>query len=729
MPTPTRLAALLVLVACARESHTAVEAGREDMPQKIRPLLAEMPAGEAVPVQEDRVKRTDETVLAAIGPVMSGSAAPSKPAPVWRRYVALVDKPAADPCPPASAGWTGERLFRRGEVAALLGDKGVLPLPLERFCVYTWGGKSPPATPPQFAGPGAAQVVRVDADREVVVPQAGYLGGDPAARAALSDAFLRAAGAVPAGAQGPSVHAGVEGPAKVAVVDTVGFREVTGLDYLGAAARQRHGLAMAEVIAALRCPNGEAGCRGQTFHAQAFPYGPGSPLPLPGGGPLGSMASLAHAIGEATVRWRQGEMRGSPLIVNLSVGWDARHGEALTVVGQEATHTDLLATPSAAVPATVQAVHAAMVYATCLDVLAIAAAGNNPGAACEQTGLMAPASWERYPAPDRARCEALFGPLPAWRAGDPAVAVTARSLVYAAGGIDAAARPIPIARPGGTPARVLAAMQAVAGAGARQTDAWTGTSIAAASLSALAAQVWSHHRGLTPHQVIALLDASGTATGLAVDGVPDKRRARRIQAHGAFSRLCAVRYAGQVCPNPYAAPTMPAASAPAATIAPSTLAAVQSLACTTSAAQCGARSTSVTRCGAAGGAAPPAAAEPWVRPQPDTPLCPDCPIRGGRLTLSLHPDFTGASVVLNDPVLEFMRSDGTYIGARLAQVTVGAAGAEVDLSRYLVDLGRGAVTLASVLTSEGIRSGVLGFSVTDAAGGSSWLSSAVRVDP
>ncbi|MBZ5712896.1 S8 family serine peptidase [Nannocystis pusilla] len=643
---------------------------------------------------------------------------------VWRRYVALVDKTPADPCPTASAGWTGERLFRRGSVAALLGDKGVLPPALERFCLYTWGGKSPPAAPPAFPGPDGVKVVRVDADREVVVPQAPYLGGDRDVRTRLANVFLQAAGAAPGGAVGPSMHADKEGPARVAVIDTVGFDEAGRIDYAGAAARERHGLAVAEVIAAVRCPNGEAGCRGQQFHAQAFPYVAASPQPQPGGGPLASMASLAHATAEALVRWSRGDMRTSPLILNFSVAWDPRFGDALTAPGQEAAHTDLLATASAGVPATVQAVHTVMVYATCLDVLAIAAAGNNTGAACEQQGLMAPASWERYPAPDRARCEALFGALPPWRPGDPAIAAPKRSLVYGAGGVDAADRPIPVARPGGSSPRVLAALQAVAGAGTRQTDAWTGTSIAAASLSALAAQVWSHHRTLTSHQVLAVLDAGGQLTAS-----PTKERVLRLRAHTAFAHLCTLRYPGVACPNPYAPPTMPAAIAWPPQLISASVGPTQALACSTSTVRCGAGTFARHDCGATAAAASPPPAEPWVRPQPDMPLCPVCPVRGGRLTLSLHPDFTGASVTLQNPVLEFRRADGSYVATRLAQVSVGPAGTEVDLSRYRVSLPTGPVTLAALLAAESIRAGVLAFVVTDASGARASLRSAVTVEP
>jgi len=665
-------------------------------------------------------------------PTLLGPVRPART--VWRRHVALVDKLPAAPCPAASDPlWKVEPLFRSGDTAALLGPKGVLPAPLERFCVYTWADPKAPLAGPTF--PPLAKVVRVDPDREVVVPQTTYLGADPGLRASLHDAFLRAAGARAAGAVGPSMHSGVEGPARVAVVDTLGFAEAA-LTYTGAATHQRHGLAMAEVVGAVRCPNDESGCRDQLFHAQAFPYAAASPFPAGGGGPLGSLGSLAHAIGEATVRWQKSTMRTSPLVLNLSLGWDPRYGSELTAAGQETAHTDLLVTPSATVEATVQAVHTAMVYATCLEALPIAAAGNNPGAACEQQGLMAPAAWERYPAPDRARCLALFGDLPAWRAGDPSVPVTTKALVYGAGGVDADGRAIPIARAGGTPPRVLPAFQAVVGAGPRQTDPLTGTSIAAAALSALAAQVWSHHRALGPHQVIALLDASGQATVAGVDLGQQKSRAQRIWAHGAFAHLCTLRYAGATCPNPYEPPTAPAPTRDL-TLTTHSLAAPQALACTTETVRCGLGDVTRTRCdapatavaAAATAVASPPSAEPWVRPQPDTPLCPACPIRRGKLQLSLNPDHTSGNVILVDPVLEFRRPNGRYLNTRLVQVTVDRDGTDVDLARYTVDIGAGPVTLASVLASESITSGTLAFRVTDAAGASVSLVSAVGVYP
>src|SRR5687767_9309632 len=101
MHAPPRTVLLLVLAAC-----TPGPAGSKDTP-KIQPLLAGVPVDAASQVPAG----------AALAPVAAGIVRE----PAWRRYVALFDKAPSDPCPTASAGWTGERLFRRGEVATLLG--------------------------------------------------------------------------------------------------------------------------------------------------------------------------------------------------------------------------------------------------------------------------------------------------------------------------------------------------------------------------------------------------------------------------------------------------------------------------------------------------------------------------------------------------------------------------------------------------------------------------------
>lgn len=713
------LVVLVAPLACDRESTgTVVETGKSALFEDIKDVPKDSSAAEPVQVKVEPA-----------GPVKSGSeplrgVVPSLlTAPVGRRYVAIFDKTVAEACPNATTvGWSGDRLFRSGDALALMTPKdATLPLPLERFCRYTWGGKGAPATGPQFDAAWTAKLIRIDADLDVTLPQtASYLGADPVARGELSSAFRMRLGAVGSGTPS-TVHQQTEAGARVAVVDTAGFGDAATA-YASARANLRHGLTMAEIVADVRCPNGEAQCRDKQFLAQAFPYVGGSPLMQTGGGPLGSIGSLAYAVGEAVVRWQSLKLPAAPLIINLSVAWDPRFGHALTTPGQEAQHTQLLVTPSATVPATVQAVHAILVYASCLDALAIAAAGNNTGGPCEQVEAMAPARWESYPAPDAARCEALFGTLPARRGGDPGFKMATVGLVVAAGGVIDGSTPIPVARVGSTPARVLPAFQAVAGAGSRQTDAWTGTSVAAAAMSGLAASVWTHAPTMTPAQVVSLITSSGEATSLNVEMIAGGGQARRVSGHATFNRLCLNR-AG--CVNPYAPPQMPVIPGPAA----ETTSVSENLTCAPSTVSCGAQSVTVHACGAAGASAPPPAPEPWLRPQPGTPICPICPVRGGKLTVSLNPDHGGSMAVLNNPTFEFRTASGSYVRAGLGQITVDAAGTIVDLARYTITAGAAPQTIADALAANQVTAATLAFYINDAAGNPTRASSSVSVSP
>lgn len=492
-----------------------------------------------------------------------------------------------------------------------------------------------------------------------------------------------------------------------------------------------HGLAMGEFIGDTRCPNAEAGCRDKRFYAQAFPYSATSAVPLPNGGPLGSIGSLAHAIGEALVRWQQSaKLKGSPLVLNMSVAWDPRFGSEVTAPGSEAEHWKRLITPSDQVPATVQAVHAALVYAACLDALSFAASGNNVGAPCEQQGAMVPALWERYPAPDALACKQIFGQTMPRRAGEPSYPAGVPSLVYAAGAVIASGEPIPITRPGSTPKRVLMGFAGVAGAGARQTDVWTGTSVATALASGIAGQIWSHQSTLTPAQVAAVIDSSGTM-GPAQEMFPGVKRARVITGYGAFQRLCALR--GGACSNPYLPPQMnplatTLASGSPVAAAQLNLAAMVPLGCNVRTTQCGAGMVDVIECGDTGPGAlvAPTTPEPWLRPQPGIPFCPVCPVRNGKFMLSLNPDYGTTPQMMQDPTLAFRRSDGSYLAARLGAITVAATGTEVDLANYTVVVGGVTQTLAAALVGQ-TDAGTLSFTVVDAAGGRSRLVSAVPV--
>jgi len=66
--------------------------------------------------------------------------------------------------------------------------------------------------------------------------------------------------------------------------------------------------------------------------------------------------------------------------------------------------------------------------------------------------------------------------------------------------------------------------------------AWTGTSVATAALSGLAAQLWTHNPQLSPEQVIELITASGEPTTLA-DDLTGRTTVRRVSSHAAFASI------------------------------------------------------------------------------------------------------------------------------------------------------------------------------------------------
>ena len=716
LSTPRVLALALALpLACDRGAVdlTVQKRPLADVPEDSKPVPKTSSAqGTAVPGAA-----APQDPAAPAGPAMPAPGRQPAAAPATaRRYIAIFDKSPDERCPAATnRSWSGDRLFGSGDALTLMNRKAVkLPKQLERFCRYVWRGKASPTSQPTFDATWTAKRISMDADLDVLLPQTAYLGGDAAERDAAAAAFRQRSGILGSGAAS-TVHLQTGVAARVAIIDSVGFADAGRL-YASAQPRQRHGLSMAALVHDVRCPNGEQNCREPLFHTQAFPYVGSSPLEQAGGGPLGSIGSLAHALGEAVIRWRGLGLPNAPLILNMSVAWDPEYGADLTPEGQEATHSDLLLKPSPTVPASVQAVHAVLVYASCLDALAIAAAGNNTGAPCEQLGAMAPASWERYPRPDAARCQELFGDeLPARRPGDPAISDPG-ALVYAAGGVTADGQPIPVARPGSTPPRVLPALQAVAGAGTRQTDAWTGTSVATAALSGLAAAIWTHYPALTPGQVIGLITRSGEATSLPARLPAGAGMARLVTGHGAFAQLCAARPGTPACTNPYMSPVLPVASAAA-------IGAATSLQCTETSMSCGGEMVRVYGCDGGGAAtANVPAPTPWLRPQPDIPYCPICPVRGGKLQLSLNPDHNVGAATLLNPTFEFRRADSSYVRVGLGPIT---SGTDVDL--MTIAIAGGTQTIAEALTANNVTAATLVFYVADTDGNPTRATSAVPV--
>jgi Subtilase family len=624
-----------------------------------------------------------------------GSEAQSRSAswPMPTRYVGVLEPPrfvCVDELP-----WVARPLFGPDE-------RALVPL-LDRFCVYTWTGW--PAGPAAFSQAFVDTHVRLDPDPNIVVPQA-QLSQVRAERA------LQALGASLGGNSPPTgwSNSGVY----VAIVDNTDSSTPGQPALPVVLPRQLHGAFMRDVVNAVRCPFGGPLCHESQFFAQAFPYDSSSVEPLTSGGELGSLGSLAAAIGESVARWKALD-DGWHLVINMSLGWDPafqwnpEFGElpgdpemgtesGATETGSEPGEMptssgpydlpasfdpyEMLVGSDASVPAPVQAVYAALAWAACEGALSIAAAGNNRGPRCEQHGPMAPASWEVHPL-SVGMCEA-FGLFPTLE--------TDGSLVYAAGGLDPDDQPIANARLGSMPPRALHAHQVNVAGG--HPDPLTGTSLAAAALSAIAAQLWSQRPGDSATQIMMQLDASGVPLGSTVDwGDSEGAPVHRIDAHAALNA------AGVA--NPYLPRSSWALPGPSGSLAAAIdlMTASKTYTSVPPPAPPVHAPTQDTRCAPGwvtihGNVALPILPDPHfdeLRPQPTVPICPNCAIRRSTvagvntpptpnmLYLEINPLFiTGANPTTIEPTLIFRDPNG-YHEFQLGPITSYQSEIEVDL--------------------------------------------------
>jgi|GEM_PF-2532462 len=440
------------------------------------------------------------------------------------RYVALMA--AGDPCPEVD-GWTTRRLFHLTQPArdawAAWDDAGnAMPPVLERFCVYI--ALDPPLSPPHV--PGA---VRVDADVNVVMPQS-----TPTVEQARADRLLSMLGATAGPTPASDPYLGdPQGLPYVAIVDTADSTlPGVAASYPGSpsswSTRHRHGLSMASLVDRTRCTHDQPHCLARQFRAQAFPFdGVTEPEAVPSGGQWASLGSLASALGESVAGWRvQADGGVAPLVLNMSLGWDPEHGTV------DAGHAALLDpnNPDPSVPATVQAVHSVLAWASCQGVVSVAASGNVRGSTCDELGPVAPASWESLPVVPAGVCSNIAGPLASTSA--------LPRLTYGAGGMAGADVPIANARVNSLPPRLLYAHQGVLPSGTGHTSAWTGSSIASAALASMVASVRSHDRARDAVNTMHAIDTSGSSS--AVDPTwlqPWVSQARRLTFEGVFLRL------------------------------------------------------------------------------------------------------------------------------------------------------------------------------------------------
>ncbi|MDI1435875.1 S8 family serine peptidase [Polyangium sorediatum] len=555
-----------------------------------------------------------------------------------QRWISI-GNPSA-PCPADSLGiWAEEKLFK--------GPVGGPPPALARYCVYEWTGArvNPGATqclPYGANGPGDDEINHL----QTVVAAGAELGEDCIDTAPLGfeedaagwarKSLTRRAGGVDSLAPS-AMDPTLPRPARVVAVDTSPDALSGGI----AVGQSRHGDTVAHVARDVACPNTEAApCAAHVTTALGLPRADlANPLvtsPAQGGF-FGTEGDLAQAIERSVLSWRtevaagQGDPR---LVLNLSVGWEDDPERNNCAPAQLAQNPDSLAPPA-------RAVLDAMRYAACHGALLLAAAGNDTGGPKPASGLVCPARWEVITTPDTTTCNALVGTkfIAAWAERwpsfprRPASAQAYDRVVYAVGGVDYNDAPLVPSRPLARPR--LAALGLLAAGWDMSSNAavtpntngqpptapplLTGTSVATAVASAIAAGRWAYNPAATAPEILDAIYQSGVVlqqNGSNIRADPDTCVGTSACA---VHRLSLCRALGVPCddaapvgaqndplPNPALASTL------LATLAGEFNAAIVSQA----------SFPDTLPIPSAGH--PTVAASPWTFPQPNWPACPAC---------------------------------------------------------------------------------------------------------
>jgi len=122
---------------------------------------------------------------------------------------------------------------------------------------------------------------------------------------------------------------------------------------------------------------------------------------------------------------------------------------------------------------------------------------------------------------------------------------------------------------------------------------------------------------------------------------------------------------------------------------------------------------------------PPTAHQlPWVRPQPETAICPVCPVKGNKLFITLNPAVLGAYLPANGPVT---LGDATLqfgdTSANLGDLTIYSSRLTINLVNYKI----GTSTAVELFNLDFQDEGTLTVTVKGADGRPATLTSSVQV--
>lgn len=415
-------------------------------------------------------------------------------------------------CPNVN-GWTRAKMFTGVDNA------------FGKFCTYDWAGAAN-TLPDVDALRAVAGVIEVESDCGAVfdhtTDEIWNVVGDE-----FEQAFHNGIGLASAEDLNLLETESSRAPVIVAVIDSIPEPRPS-------LPRSLHGSFMLSLVDDVACPAGrDESCAVTSRAYLGMPrYVENGETDLYGavrGGHYGTQKDVAKAIYQAVADW-QANASNAKLIINLSLGWERE------LFGDT---DDSTPRPS------VLAVHAAIEYARCFGALVIGAAGNL-GYSCEE-GPVAPAAWELHAMPSANRCALFNAPEP------PSSGNLYAPLVYSVGGLTHDHQPMARSRVGGMPRLAALATNATT-ADAQRTG--TGTSVAAAVTSGVAALVWSYNPQLTPAQVMDIIYTSGTDTSMVADYIYAGAHAIDVHAVDACAALeHACNLDGANCPaDPFAEP-------------------------------------------------------------------------------------------------------------------------------------------------------------------------------
>ncbi|AKT42365.1 S8/S53 family peptidase [Chondromyces crocatus] len=458
-----------------------------------------------------------------------------------RRWIAHIPPPGTCPAPPL--GWIMAPLF--GAAA---------PPGLSSLCLYDHAGLPGPVPPQPITALHTALTTQgataIEEDCVVVEPLAGQL--QAASRPWLHDQLL-----AQLDASGPLPQGGTPSPVAIAVADTSPDARPDGVTGSIPRGRLDHGYTMAWLARDLACPAGGP-CTAYLSTQLALPHIDNATVDLAQGGYFGTRGQLAQAIHRAVDAWKAAYPAQRRLVINLSVGWEPDAGCG------DPSAPELLPLPE-------RAVLLALQHAACHGALLIAAAGNDPGGPEPHypagtpmpSGPTCPAAWSVEPAPSSSRCTDLEGtgyatpfsalplrytpPSPPEAPGAP----IDDALLFAVGGVDHADRPIVRARPEGNPRLAALALHGTAGQPGLSLPApLTGTSVAAAAVSGIAAATWAYRPDLTATEIMDLVYRAGPILSRKADfhasGVSDL--VRRVTRCRALAAACPPGGGTSTCP-------------------------------------------------------------------------------------------------------------------------------------------------------------------------------------